>query len=109
MKTSSIYSSPWQKARLTFLRSNPLCVMCNQQGRKTAAVVVDHIKPHRMKEAKSPDELKKAQKLFWDKGNWQPLCKQHHDSTKQRQEKRGYVAGCTADGIPIDPNSHWNK
>ncbi|WP_349253802.1 HNH endonuclease signature motif containing protein [Bradyrhizobium sp. CB2312] len=40
------------------------------------AVVVDHIKPHRGDRA-----------LFWDKGNWQPLCTHHHNSTKQRLER----------------------
>ncbi|HFG0619160.1 TPA: HNH endonuclease, partial [Yersinia enterocolitica] len=33
----------------------------------------------------------------------------HHDSTKQRMEKSGVVIGCDMNGIPIDPNSHWNK
>ena len=34
----------------------------------SAAVIVDHIKPHR------GDKV-----LFWDRNNWQPLCKMHHD------------------------------
>ncbi|TPW65507.1 HNH endonuclease, partial [Providencia stuartii] len=31
------------------------------------------------------------------------------NSTKQRMEKSGIVVGCSEDGIPLDPNSHWNK
>lgn len=112
MKEPRIYNSRWDKARLSFLRSHPLCVMCTQQGRTEPATVVDHIKPHKLKEALksgSREAISKAQVLFWDKKNWQPLCKQHHDSTKQRMEKRDVVIGCDVNGMPLDPNSHWFK
>lgn len=112
MSEPRIYNSRWDKARLSFLKSHPLCVMCHRQGRAVAAAVVDHIKPHRLKEAINcgkQEEIAKAQKLFWDKANWQPLCKQHHDSTKQREEKRGHVIGCDENGMPLDPSSHWRK
>ena len=62
------YGAQWQKARLLFLASNPLCVHCDREGRVTAANVVDHVIPHRGNET-----------LFWDEGNWQALCKTHHD------------------------------
>jgi 5-methylcytosine-specific restriction enzyme A len=112
MSEPRIYNSRWDKARQSFLKSHPLCVMCHRQGRAVAATVVDHIKPHRLKEAINggkQEEIAKAQKLFWDKTNWQPLCKQHHDSTKQREEKRGHVIGCDENGMPLDPSSHWRK
>lgn len=64
------YGGKWQRYRLKFLEANPLCVMCQQQGRVTAANVVDHIVDHRG-----------DAKLFWDQKNWQPLCKPCH-STK---------------------------
>ena len=70
------YDYRWHKARNAFLVDNPICVMCNTEGRVTAAKVVDHITPHR------GDEL-----LFWDRANWQALCKVHHDSDKQMWEK----------------------
>lgn len=56
--------------------AHPLCVMCSAEARTMAASVVDHIKPHRG-----------DQTLFWDRTNWQPLCKPHHDSDKARQER----------------------
>ena len=62
------YGRAWQKARKQYLDANPLCVMCLKEGRYRKATVVDHIKPHRGDE-----------KLFWDRSNWQALCKQHHD------------------------------
>lgn len=90
------YGSRWQKARATFLQQHPLCRNHESRGLVVAATVVDHIVPHRG-----------DQKLFWDTSNWQALCKQCHDSDKQRLEKSGTVAGCDLSGIPIDPNHHW--
>lgn len=62
------YGSRWQKARKLFLEAHPLCVECLKNGRYVKATVVDHIIPHRG-----------DQKLFWDQGNWQALCKPCHD------------------------------
>ncbi|MCP8970559.1 HNH endonuclease [Ectobacillus ponti] len=62
------YNSRWRKARATYLSRQPLCVHCLQAGMYTSATVVDHIVPHKGDSA-----------LFWDKTNWQPLCKRCHD------------------------------
>ena len=62
------YGSKWQRERRKFLDSNPFCEKCYEEGHLTKATVVDHIKPHRG-----------DQKLFWDRGNWQALCKRCHD------------------------------
>lgn len=61
------YGYRWQKARIQFLSSHPLCVACQADGRVTAATVVDHIEPHRGDQTK-----------FWDEANWQPLCASCH-------------------------------
>ncbi len=106
------YDSRWQKARKTFLQSNPLCVMCQRRGKLSSAEVVDHIKPPRLKDALGSNDsvlITKARALFWDKTNWQPLCKECHDRDKQRLEKSGQVIGCDTNGIPLDPNHHWNR
>lgn len=112
MNAERIYDSRWDKARRSFLMAHSLCVMCHKQGRIEAATVVDHIKPHRLKEAiKGGDAaaIAMAQKLFWDQKNWQGICASHHNSTKQRIEKRGVEIGCDENGIPLDANSHWFK
>ena len=93
---ASPYNYRWQKARATFLKRNPLCVFCKEQGKITTATVVDHITPH-----------KGDSSLFWDRDNWQPLCKLHHDSAKKKEEERGSVVGCTVDGLPLDGSHHW--
>ncbi len=66
------YDRAWEAARAAFLKDHPFCRRCG-----APAVVVDHIRPHRGDRA-----------LFWDKGNWQPLCIAHHSGAKQREERR---------------------
>lgn len=56
------YSNEWDKARRHYLKENPLCVVCGGK-----ANTVDHINPH-----------KGDKRLFWDKSNWQSMCRKHH-------------------------------
>lgn len=92
------YGSRWQKARAGWLRSHPLCRMCEARGRVTPATVVDHITPHRGDMA-----------LFWDRGNWQSLCAPCHDIDKARMERGSAPsAACDSAGMPLDPRHHWN-
>lgn len=83
------YTYRWQQARERFLSLHPLCVYCEREGRLTAASVVDHIQPH-----------KGDERRFWDRRNWQPLCKRCHDSTK-RAEEAGKHARIGVDGWPV--------
>lgn len=62
------YNAQWNKERLRYLKVHPLCVQCKVKGRLTKATVVDHITPHRG-----------DQDLFWNRTNWQALCKSCHD------------------------------
>lgn len=91
------YNNKWRKASKTWLRTHPLCVLHEQLGQIVSATLVDHIVPHRG-----------DQELFWDKANWQGLCKTCHDSVKQRIERTGEY-GCDANGIPNDSKHFWNK
>lgn len=105
------YGHRWKLARADFLRRYPLCRFCHEKGLLVAASLVDHIKPHRLGDAKLSGDAERialAWKLFWDRTNWQPLCKTCHDSTKQRMEKSGRVLGCSDGGRPLDPGHHWN-
>ena len=89
-----LYDTPrWKRERAAFLASHPLCAYCDRVGRTRKARVVDHVRPHRGNEA-----------LFWDRGNWQPLCKPCHDSVKQSAEKggSGIIPGCDVNGMPLD-------
>ncbi len=62
------YDSRWRKAREGYLLHHPLCVECMKEDIVEPATVVDHRIPH-----------KGNKQLFWDKKNWQSLCKRCHD------------------------------
>jgi 5-methylcytosine-specific restriction enzyme A len=79
------------------LVEHPLCVMCEMLGKLVPASVVDHVVPHK-------GDLER----FFN-GPFQSLCKHHHDSAKQREERSGVMVGSDVKGNPIDPNHHWNK
>ena len=71
------YGSKWQRARKQYLNAHPLCVLCLAEGKYVKAMVVDHIIPHRG-----------DQELFWDRDNWQALCKPHHDMKTGNEDSR---------------------
>lgn len=91
------YGYKWQQARAGWLRKHPLCMQCERIGRRRVATVVDHVVAHRG-----------DMKLFWDRANWQSLCKPCHDSWKQRLEKSGVEPGCDRSGVPVAAGHHWN-
>lgn len=67
------YDSSWRRERVGFLRRYPLCRICLEAGRVVPATEIDHIIPHRGDRA-----------LFWDRSNWQALCKSCHSSKTAR-------------------------
>jgi 5-methylcytosine-specific restriction protein A len=75
------YDGRWQRYRKWFLKRNPLCVKCQENGNINSATVVDHINPH-----------KGDRKLFWDPENHQALCKRCHDR-KTVKEDGGFGNG----------------
>jgi len=70
------YNSKWNKARKIYLKAHPFCVRCKEKGKFTKATVVDHIIPHRGDSS-----------LFWDRSNWQSLCKSCHDSKTATEDR----------------------
>ena len=70
------YTSKWDAAAKQYLFDRPLCCGCEAAGQIKESKLVDHILPHR------GDMV-----LFWDRANWQPSCKWHHDVVKQRLER----------------------
>ena len=73
------YGGKWQRERLEYLKRNPLCVTCKAAGHVVPARIVDHKVPH-----------KGDQKLFWDRKNWQSMCKPCHDR-KTASEDGGFA------------------
>lgn len=63
-KTDPFYQSKqWKDFRKFYLAENPICRICQEQGRITQATVLDHIQP---RSQGGPDFE------YW---NLQPLCK----------------------------------
>ncbi|WP_421925495.1 HNH endonuclease [Neoaquamicrobium sediminum] len=69
------YGHRWAKASKGHLAAHPLCRGCEAVGRVSAAVLTDHVIPH-----------KGDMNLFWDSSQWQSSCQWHHDVVKQRLE-----------------------
>ena len=70
------YNRQWQKASKAFLNAHPLCEKCKAEGRYTKATVADHIIPHRGN-----------RELFWNRDNWQALCKHCHDVKTMTEDR----------------------
>lgn len=73
------YDSDWEKVRKQFAAENPICVMCEREGRTALVEEVDHIIPVKVR----PD-------LRLDPSNLQSLCKScHQKKTNQDKEIHG--------------------
>ncbi len=66
------YTREWETESRKFLKAHPICNRCGNH-----AEVVDHILAH-----------KGDERLFWNRANWQPLCRHCHNSAKQAEERR---------------------
>lgn len=90
-------SKAWHDLRVrVFVRDLGICGICRKLivGRFDA----DHKVPH-----------KGNLMLFWDEANVQVLHPRCHAQAKQRDEARGFQAGCDGSGEPVDPNHHWSR
>lgn len=76
------YGAKWQRASASFLREHPLCAHCSSLGKDEPSTVTDHVIPHRG-----------DTQLFWDRSNWQALCKGCHDR-KTVTEDGGFGRPC---------------
>jgi 5-methylcytosine-specific restriction endonuclease McrA len=96
-KYPHLYGWRWSRLRAQFLAENPLCVMCENEGKVHPAQELDHIEKH------NGDPVR-----FYDIKNLQGLCRFHHRSVKARIERSGEY-GVDVNGNPLDPNHHWNQ
>ena len=70
------YDYRWRKYSKQYRLDNPLCVMCEKDGKLTLTQCVDHIIP-----VSGPDDP-----LFWDENNHQSLCHAHHSEKTARED-----------------------
>lgn len=79
------YTKAWSKARNAYINLNPLCVHCHKRGLIVPAAVVDHITPHGIDRSRAQPSAEQSS-LFWNRDNWQPLCKRCHDRKSLRED-----------------------
>lgn len=77
----------WRTVSKQFLHKHPMCRQCELLGTHEPATCVDHIIPHRGN-----------QTLFWEQGNWQPLCDRCH-GIKTAAETLGVATVPTIDKL----------
>lgn len=73
--TARGYGQDWRRLRAQVLSEEPLCRMCHDAGRVTAATEVDHIEPFA--------GLDDPRRL--DRGNLRPICRPCHARRTARQ------------------------
>lgn len=74
-RNRALYADPkWIRAAKAYLKRHPLCVDCLDLGAVVPATEVDHITPH------DGDRTR-----FWDRSNWQALCKPCHSRKTARE------------------------
>lgn len=66
----------WTRASRVFREANPLCALCLTRDKYTPTEVVDHIIPSEVCED------------FWDKENWQPLCRKCNNHKGRTTDKK---------------------
>lgn len=108
------YGYKWQIESKAFLQLNPLCVCpecLSNPHKQLLANVVDHIKPHKLKEAKqskNPLLIKEAQRLFWSRSNWQAMNKLCHDK-KTARENGGFGNAAKLPSLQASNPNQSNK
>lgn len=77
-------------------RRNPYCVKCKANNILKLFDEVDHIV--RVEDG-GTDDL----------NNLQGLCEEHHYKKTQQEQGKTYRSKIGRDGIPKDPDHHWNR
>lgn len=93
----------WRKLRAKKLKANPLCEVCERQGKLTPARAVDH-----------RIAINAGGPAFPPLDGLASLCLSHHsiktsaEDRPDRRPGRGLMRGCDVNGMPLDPNHEWN-
>ena len=94
--TATIYNRQWWKRlRLLKLAQDPLCELCQRQGKATPATEVDHRTPI---EQGGPAR---------DYDNLASMCKPCHSAKTAAEQTGRLISGADVAGNPIDPKHPW--
>lgn len=93
-RTLALNSAAWLRLRKLVITEQPLCAHCQRSGRIRPGNEVDHI----------DDDASNN-----ERSNLVNLCRPCH-SVKTQGDRHGHkVKGCDVNGMPLDPNHHWNR
>jgi 5-methylcytosine-specific restriction protein A len=87
----------WKTRRHHQLQIEPLCAICQAEGRVTPATVADHIEPH------------KGNYTAFVRGVLRSLCAPCHDGLQPSFKHKPYSSAVGPDGYPIDPAHPFNR
>jgi hypothetical protein len=90
-----LYGRRWKRRAALHRAKNPLCAVCEAEGKIVAATCVHHVIPVRGANGRCDVNIHWQSPL-------QSLCDFHHNSIAQQIEKRGYSTEVDASGYPID-------
>lgn len=93
-RTLALNGAAWRRLRQSVLDDEPLCRSCYEDNRIVNASDVDHI---------DNDPTNN------DRSNLAALCHSCHSVKTQRDQGSKVVYGCDVNGLPLDPDHHWNK
>jgi 5-methylcytosine-specific restriction protein A len=88
--------SSWKERRRHQLSKEPLCAICEAEGRVTGATIADHLPPHG------------GSWNAFRTGPLRSLCKPCHDAL-QGIKAKGYRCDIGDDGFPVDPRHPFNR
>jgi len=86
----------WKNRRSHQLRTEPLCAICEAEGRVTGATVADHIEPHG------------GDYTAFVRGALRSLCAPCHDNLQGFTHKP-WRPDIGVDGFPLDPRHPWYR
>ena len=92
-RTLALNGLAWRKLRALVLRERPLCEACFKRGRVTPATDVDH-------SDNDPTNNERS--------NLASLCHSCHSRKTQADMGKQIKHGWDINGMPLDPNHHWN-
>ncbi len=84
------------------------CVKCRARGGLNPGTMEGTPETNARRVGLVVDHIIGNRRLFWERSDGRPLCRDDHDIVKQREEHGRMTNGSDAKGQPLDPTHPWN-